>query len=489
MAEARLSVPEGRGHIHGVYMNEAAEEPRIEVSPDLQAWRILADDGEAIATLYGLLLRLHQARGITIGKDAIHLAPRPGGAPWDPEAFETEVLDRLQGTFVIVTQGRLPRRLYPDTGGTLPIVYCARTRRIGASAGMVLEAEEYRERFLAGRVERLIRREGMGSWIPGTLTAHEGVSRLLSNHYLDLEIWEAVRFWPRPPVFAQEMEVEAAAALIAEALPAFVRAAAAEFRIGITLTAGFDSRLLLAAARDVTGRIEVFTTESGRPGLDQIMAARIAGDLGLTHRLAPLLPASEAEMALWDHAVGHAVLEGNRSSAPTLRSLPYDLILTGMFGEPGRARLYRRDFDRINAVRLTPEGVLSRLGRPRDPELLAEVSRWLEPLRWLPTSAILDLAHMELKGSGWAMAQHAAQNAAKLELNPIAQRSIRHAFLAVPPERKGLSALFQRSIEIMWPELMRYPVNRYGDWRDPLGKLSKVLSPRRVRGFLRARRA
>jgi hypothetical protein len=487
MAEARFPLPEGRDHIHGIYMDGAAEDARVELSLGLRAWPILADDGEAIATLYGVLLRRYRADGIEIGTDAIRLAPRFGGAPWDPGSFETEVLDRLQGTFVIVTQGRLPRRLYPDTGGTLPIVHCARTRRIGASAGMVLEAEEYRDRFLADRVERLIRREGTGSWIPGTLTAHEGVSRLLSNHYLDLETWEAVRFWPRAP-FAQGMEVEEAAAIMTEALPACVRAAAEEFHAGITLTAGFDSRLLLAAARGVLDRIEVFTTAPDQRGIDQVMAMRIARDHGLTHRMVPLLPASEAEMALWDHAVGHAVLEGNRSSGPTLRSLPYDIIMTGIFGEPGRSRLYRQDFDRVNTVRLTPESVLSRLGRPRDPELLAEVARWIEPLHWLPNSAVLDLAHMELKGSSWAMAQHAAQNAAKIEINPIAQRPIRHAFLAVPPEKKGLSALFRRSIEMMWPELMRYPINQFGDWRDPLGKVSKIFSPGRVRRYLRARR-
>lgn len=483
MKEGKLAVPEGRSHIHGVRMIEIGSEFEVFCSPGIRSYRIIGAGNERVlGTLHGVILSAERDGIAVEGGDIRVTAAIP-----DTSAFETAVLDRIRGTFVVETHTSLPRRLYPDTGGTLPLVFCARTRRAGSSAGMLLDPEEYRARLLTDRVERLIRREGMGSWIPGSLTAHEGVERLLSNHFLDLETWRAVRFWPRRETFAQDMEIEEAATIIAHEIPAFLRDAAAEFRVGITLTAGFDSRLLLAAARDVLGQVEFFTTTPETRGLDQILPEKMSRALGFRYRLAPLLAASEREMVLWDHAVGHAVLESNRSAGATLRGLDYDVILTGLFGEPGRSRLYRHDYETINGKPVTPKLILSRLGRPQDPELMAEVSRWMQDLNGLPTSAILDLAHMELKGSSWAMAQHAAQCAVQLEMNPFAQRSIRQAFLSVPPERKGTEALFLRAIAMMWPEVMEYPVNRFGDYRDVLAKVPKVFNPRSVWVYLRSR--
>lgn len=485
MKEYDLLVPSKGSHVHGVYMEEKGpSDPEVSCSPGLRSYRIVAGtEDHRLGTLYGVILSGDGAPGIVVDNDTI----RVNAVVADARTFETLVLARIRGTFLVYTHTTLPRRLYPDTGGTIPVVFCPRTKRIGSSAGMLLDEDEYRARFLPDRIERLITREGLGSWIPGTLTGHEGISRLLSNHYLDLGTWTSVRFWPRPDEFSQTMTVEEAATIIAADLSGFIRNAAEEFRIGITLTAGFDSRLLLAGARDVADRVEFFTTAPREEGLDQILASKMARDLGLKHRLVPLLPATEEDGALWDHAVGHAVLEGNRSSGPTLRSLPYDVIFTGMFGEPGRSRLYRHDYDTINGKRLTSRFVLSRLGRPHHPDLVSEVARWLPDLDWLPTSAVLDLAHMELKGSGWAMAQHAAQNAFQLEMNPIAQRSIRRAFLSVPPDQKGTSALFQRAIAAMWPELTEYPVNKFGDYRDTLKMVRKLFEPRRVKRYVLSR--
>ncbi len=104
-------------------------------------------------------------------------------------------------------------------------------------------------------------------------------------------------------------------------------------------------------------------------------------------------------------------------------------------------------------------------------------------------TAILDLAYVELRSVGWSTAQHAAQCAVQLEMNPIAQREVLGAFLAVPPELKARKALFHAMVTRMWPALMEYPANRFGDYRDPLGKLLKVFDRERLVRQLRRRLA
>ena len=354
---------------------------------------------------------------------------------------------------------------------------------------MIFGAEEYARRFLQARHRRLLG-AARHSWLPGTLTVHEGVSRLLPNHYLDLETWEAVRFWPRPREIARRMSVEAAARSVAAGLQAFMAAAAQEFRLGIALTAGLDSRLLLAATRAVADRVEFFTITPERPGLDQILAARMAADLGLRYRSVPQIAATAAEMAGWDRMVGHAVREAaNRSIYPTLRQLGYDVILTGAFGATGKGSYYAADRATIDDRPLTAASLLARMACPQDPELLAELDRWLEGLEGMLASAILDLAYLELRSVGWGMAQHTAQCALQLEMNPIAQRGIFGAFLAVPPGQKAEGALLLTAVTQMWPELMEYPINRFGNYRDPLGRMMKVFDRERLLRHLRTRRA
>jgi hypothetical protein len=454
-------------------------------SPGLRRYAIRGADGRRLGDLYGVILTRLPVPDVVIAGDEIRVSvPVP-----DIRAFEVRVLDRLQGTFVVTTHGDLPRRVYPDAGATLPVVFCPRTRRIGSSAAMILDAEDYARRFLALRHRRLLG-TAHHSWLPGTLTVHEGVARLLPNHYLDLETWEARRFWPRPGEAALTLTAAEAAQRVAAGLRAFMAAAAEEFRVGVALTGGLDSRLLLAGSRAVAGQMEFFTITPERPGLDQILAARLAAGLGLRHRLVPQIPASAAETEAWDRAVGHAVREGANSRVyPTLRRLGYDVILTGAFGATGKGSYYAGEHATIDDRPLTAPALLARMSCPQDAELAADLERWLAGLEGLPASAILDLAYFELRSVGWSTAQHAAQCALQLEMNPIAQRGILEAFLAVPPAQKADKALLVAAVAQMWPELMDYPLNRFGDYRDPLGRVLKVFDRERLRRYLHKRRA
>lgn len=467
----------------GIALIDGAGDAEITRSPGIRTYPIATRDGALLGHLYGLLLTAEPVPGLTISRGGITIdAPVP-----DAAAFERNVLDALRGSFIVVTRGALPRRLYPDCGATLPIVYCAASRRAASSAGMLLGPEEYAARFLAPRHHRLVESGGAADrWIPGALTAHEGVRRLMPNHYLDLTTWETTRFWPRRDEFALGLAFETAVEIVADRMQGFMRAVGHSASAAIALTAGFDSRMLLAAARSVSDRIESFTLTPPQPGLDQIVSGELARRLGMRHRLVPMIAATEAERANWDSAVGQVIAHVNREIHPSLRQLDHDMILTGVWGETGRSRLYQHDLGTINDRTPTAELVLARLGRPQDPDLVPEVERWLAGIAWLPTSAVLDLAYLEMS---YTMLWRPAQCAEIPELLPFADRAIQTAFLSVAPQDKGTDRLFRAVIARLWPEAMELPVNRFGDYRDPLAKLRKALQPARLTAFLRSRMA
>lgn len=429
----------------GLSISETSNVLTVKCSPGIRSYRIRTPEGLVLGDLYGLLLESWTGDHFQISKDYIVVS----SATADILAFETEVLDRIQGTFVIHTHTGLPRRLYPDCGSTLPIVYCAHTQRAGSSASLMLDEREYRERYLADRHDRLVdpvKKGGAVSWIPGTLTAHEGVARLLPNHYLDLSDWTAVRFWPRDGALAQDLPVDAAAATVASQLRRFMHAATTEFRVGLALTAGFDSRLLLAAARENLEQLEFFTFAASKLNVDQIVARKIANGLGLRHRLVSTVQATAAEMQAWDRAVGDTIRAPVRSIYTTVRRFDYGLILSGILGETGRVRLYRSDYATINTKRPTAPLVLTRMRQPLYPELLSVTETWLKEIAWLPCSAVLDLAVLELF---YMPLWRPAQCADVAEMMPLADRSIQTAFMSVPPGEEQGRALFEEHVDAL----------------------------------------
>lgn len=456
----------------------------VACSRGLRAYPLLDSRNQRVATVYGLLLRGWAGAGLHVTADAV----RTDFPVADVDIFEGQVLPGLHGMFQAVTDAPLPHRLYLDTGGCIPAVYCTRSRRIASSAYMLFDREEYQQRFLADRYERLVVHEGHG-WIAGTLTAHADVWRLLPNHYLDLETLTTHRYWPDGADFPLDMPLETAAQTVAAALRGYIEACVREHDTAIMMTAGFDSRILIAASRNVADRISFITLGKAGDGLDQDMATVIARELHLTHRLQPQVPANAAQQQLWEQYVGHVVRERNRQDFPTLGALSHDVILTGILGETGRSHLYKQDVDRVNDQPVTASAIVARLTLPPDPETLRTVEEWLDPIRMLPPSAILDLAYDELRGGSWAMAQSPIQKAMKWSLMPFAQRQVLAAFMSVPPATKGKSALFQRIGEILWPEAMAFPINRYGDWRDHLGKLAKLTKRESIVRYFRNRMA
>jgi hypothetical protein len=402
-------------------------------------------------------------------------------------AFETTVIPRLAGSFILLTFGPLPPRVYLDPGGSLPLVFLAERKIAAASPALILDDAEYAERFQQDLHRATILDEGVGGWISGDLTAHRGVLRVLPNHFLDLVHWKAQRHWPKPEDFRSWMPFEQGVARASEALSRFTSAVARNFSVALTMTAGNDSRLLLASARNVAAQCEFVTFNHDTAKMDVDIAQALSRMAGVKHRVIQVIEADAQQQERWNRAVGDTVVEGNRASHPTLREVHSDTLLTGMYGEIGRCRLYRQDLATINSERIESDFVIERLTLPHHPLTDAAFARWFDGVRGLPNSVILDLAFLELKFGNWAMGQHPAQNALKFHFLPYAQRQVLDSFMGVDPVEKTTERLFSACIRYLWPELCSMPINRYGDYRDHLVKLSKLTRPSRVRRFLRDR--
>jgi hypothetical protein len=404
--------------------------------------------------------------------------------------LEVKVLPRLAGSFVLVTAGALPHRLYPDHAGSIAMVYLPEARSAASSPAMLLEEADYRDRFESELHDTMVVREGGGGWVPGAMTVHRGVRRLLPNHVLDLETWNATRFWPKPGEFADWREMSAAASSAAEAIRKFSDRVCRTYDVGVTLTAGFDTRLVLASCRDHLATCRFFTIAAPAAEMDMAIGSEIAQRFGFKHEILPLKPADAVQMATWDRMAGDGMMEAPRLTHPTLRELTdRNALLTGLFGEIGRCRYYRQDLMEINDSTIDARFVIDRLTVPAHPRVVESIDAWLAELRGQPNSVILDLSLLELKLGCWAMPQRAMTSSVKWAFMPFTQRAVFDAFIGVAPADKGTKALFWAIIKNLWPELAAMPINKYGDARDYSVLWKKLTNPVRVRRFLRDRLA
>lgn len=477
VANSRPEAPESYvlNDLNGIWVASA---------PQFFATRLRDEKGQDIGLLIGVAYSEFESD--LIKADEVVLPLSVGNI----DDIELRVLPRLAGSFVLVTASRFPRRVYPDHAGSISLVYMPERRMAASSPALLFDEAEYRERFQSDLHQALVVREGAGGWVPGTLTAHRGVFRLLPNHCLDLDQWTASRFWPRLGEFDGWRDMAQASASAAEAIRKFSDAVCRSYDVGVTLTAGFDTRLVLAGCKDNLEGCRFFTIAAPHAEMDMAISQDIAQRFGLAHEILPLKRATDAQMAMWDRMAGDCMIEAPRLTHPTLRDLTdRNALLTGLFGEIGRCRYYRQDLMQINESVIDARFVIDRLTVPAHPALLQNIDEWLAGLAGQPNSVILDLSLLELKLGCWAMPQRSMTNSVKWAFMPFTQRVVFDGFIGVAPAEKGTKALFWAIIKNLWPELAAIPINKYGDARDYATLWKKLTNPTRVRRFLRDRLA
>jgi hypothetical protein len=373
--------------------------------------------------------------------------------------------ERLAGRFVLVLLTAEEPTVLMDAYGSLAAVFSAQ-QQIVASTPTLIGADWDDE---------LIRITGFpdrATWLPFGLTLRQGVRRILANHALDLRGWRTERHWlPTPPSAATSgADV---AVVVHERIRSAIDAVAAEHPLTLSLTAGRDSRVLLACARDHLDRAALFTlVPDGTDTVDAHLAERLASRFALPHEFLPVLPADPRGSGGWLASTGHAVGGELWRAHESLRRLdPTRVLLPGTAGEVGRAHTFRPGDPAESAVR--PETLLRRLRLPAHALYLEHAEAWLAGLPDLPYETTLELGYIEQRLSCWAGPGHYGNQASLFELAPFASRPLFSAMLAAPLAYRHGEQLATDICRIAWPELLKVPFDRF---TGPRGTARAVVS-------------
>lgn len=448
---------------------------KLQTGPNLPAYELHDKLGNCIGVILGFPLDIEQ-RSILESSIAA-----PEAATF--EEMVCLLLRRLGGRFLLIVD--LPGfvRIYPDASAQVTCVIDRETGDIGSTAHALLDDAEYESRFRQDLFDKL-GVEGEG-WFPAGLTAHRGIERLLPDHMLNLETGRIERFWPNTPSQTRDRgssDVSAIVANVIDEVQAQLEALlSGPKRVALALTAGHETRMLLACARPFVNDIDLVTVVSpDRNDVDTLMARRITTAMGLHHIELSRCKATEEQRKRFIRQGGHCNADANSHFHPSIWPIAETHVFFGGAGGEVARAFFWRPSDTKN-TNISTKGLINRLGLADLPALQRSVSLWIENL---PEDAdsfrILDLAYHENRNGPWYAAQFCC-DPTLVRYAPLMTYDLIGGMMALPEDWKRTNRLGLAITEAAWPELLEFPYNSLGLTRDFIANLQKVASdPRRI---------
>jgi len=375
--------------------------------------------------------------------------------------------DRLGGRWVIIAQQAGRCEVFHDLAGSRPLYYAPdghhspSTVWCGSSPGLIGEAIPLRaDPEAAALIERSVQ-EMRQPWIAGTATGFRDLRIVLPNHALCLETGAVRRFWPNVP--RSVLPLQHAATSCAHLLAGIV--AGLDHRHGILLpiTAGYDSRLILAACKPFRDRLRCYTHINYDKTLnspDLRVPRTMLADLGMEHRVVrypesmrpALRQTIEANVAQVRRMTGNQVqmlLDEGLSGSVSLRGTATEI-----------AKLYYEAFRRSEEP-VTVDRLIRVAKLPATPCLQVELASWLEQLSGKTCGYhLLDLFYWEHRVGRWASTGFSGLDLVQETCSPYSREIIARMLgvedaLRGPPKYR----LHREIVRALWPELLNYPFN------------------------------
>ncbi|MBK8211773.1 MAG: hypothetical protein IPK78_19290 [Rhodospirillales bacterium] len=312
---------------------------------------------------------------------------------------------------------------------------------------------------------------GMGMreyYFPGDVTRYAEVKHLQANHFLDLKEHSHHRFFPCDPI--EEQPLEDVAHRAATMLRNIVEGAHERFPLALALTAGMDSRLVLAATKSISQNVLYYTIAHPLRMKDQAVpssdpdikiAARLCAKLGLSHQVVParaVIDGTEFSKLLAQHtSMPHRFFgEGAQGLLQEFRERR--VALTGSCSETARLKWYRKaNLDTVTADKIAD---LYGWGLGNEAFVRRTIDEWLataKPRCEATGFQLLDLFYWEYKMGRWLAQALIEQDLAQETLCPFDCRELITTMMATQWKDRSFYTNFrlQRAmLAELWPECL-----------------------------------
>jgi len=428
----------------------------LSVHPDLESYQVV--DGNKSITLLGYVLD-----------------------PNNPQAGNAEVIDALLrkldrseeffahtsdlgGRWILAVNDGRETLLFNDAGGLRQLHY-AQSR----SAKMTLCASQ--PALIAEALGAAMDKEAMDFinsreyddfevyWLPGDASLYEEIKVLLPNHYLNLRTGRPHRYWPDADL--KNTSHREALTEGSRLLRGLMKSAQRRYGMALSMTAGWDSRVMLALSREIVRDLYCFTlayphTENTR---DVVIPAALLKRLGLNHSI---IRYPERVNGDFKKIYRRNIAAANNAYCADAQALyeqypPDRVCITGDVAEIVKCyyRLPQPEERKVSARELAD---LCRIGT--HPFLMKAFEKWLGAAD--PRNVhLLDLFCWEQMAGRWQALIRAQYDIVQESFAPLNCRSLLVTLLSAdenfrrPPEY----ALLRELIEDFWKDILIVPIN------------------------------
>jgi hypothetical protein len=333
------------------------------------------------------------------------------------------------------------------------------------------------------RPETLKHRTGM-EWYPLPFTRFEGIYQLLPSQVLNLNTFH-IEARKLPGAIKGASYEEILAKLEEKVKHGLLNACRPDKRIFTQLTAGYDSRSVLATLHSLGIKAEAYTTESDHIShADATLPATLSKAAGYRHRYIKRGTFSKEKAALYDFHTAQNSADVDRikfSEGQWDLFGKEDLVLRGSIFEAGTYRIYHylgADFTTASMLKY------AHLENCPDSFAIKAFSEWMNWVCQTPTEGLdwRDRFYLEQRVAGWLSAIEQSLDLAEPERFTIANcHDILSLMLSPSVEKREARAYYLDLIGNMCPALLRYPFNppdpKFKKLQKRLIRISKMPLP------------
>jgi len=285
--------------------------------------------------------------------------------------------------------------------------------------------------------------------------------KLLPNHYLDIAAREVKRVTPFPEkTVADEDEVIGYASFVLQNTFASLTQ---RYRLMHPLTAGWDSRLLLAASRESGKGIHYYVFDRPSVAADDVaVSTRLSRKLGLDFAVVRPGPVSEEFAALYrrEHIMPRVVSKTENIHYHYTQDYGSDVVnVNGNGGEIARCRYgYTRRPVSVDMVcECTPYNKKSEYVYEQLKKWYADVVPFADECGL----CVLDLFLWEQRMGNWGALYPFEADIAVEEMSPFNNRRLLMELLSVDGKERRAPRFrfYRRLIAALWPEALSEPFN------------------------------
>jgi len=370
---------------------------------------------------------------------------------------------RYAGRWILIFTNNIEAKLLHDPGGLRQVFYTNYDSNTWCSAqphilAELLNIQETNNSDLKEFQNSKQYSLSENCWI-GNSTIYQDIYHLYPNHYLNLRNCSFSRYWPNKNL--EDLSIDKVTTQSSNILTELIKAASFRHKIAQTITAGWDTRLLLAASKSIKNDIYYYVHQFSNMD-DEHEDIFIPNELSLQHNLKiNIIDCTEYNLEF--DKINKNNISIIQSEKKKLQHYNYfsqfdnKLLISGNVSPLIKEQLPK--VDKVTALNLA-----RLLHLHNSKYAVREISKWLEKSINYSKKYKIDiekLFYWEIRFGSWGPMFNSELDIAVEEFSPYNCRDLINVMLSIPIHyrTKPNVTIYSRVISNLWPELLDIPIN------------------------------